>query len=125
MDKSNTLYKGDCAKAHAMSTFTQLGYKVGMLLTESAPYDLLVDTGDDVKRVSVKYLGTKKGNLDLRHIRYNSEGFIVRKTKEKDYDWLYIYDPKGKEYLYPRCIFNQSTIKPTEEFLIKNLKLEG
>lgn len=121
MANSTTQYKGDCGKAKAISTLTELGFKIGMLLTESAHYDLLVDVGDDVKRVSVKYLGSKTGGLDLRHIHSNSGGYVVRKPEENDYDWLYIYKNDGKEYLYKECLHSRSFITPKEENLVENI----
>lgn len=116
----STQFKGDCAKAKAVSTFTNMGYKVGMLLTESAHYDLLVDIGDDVKRVSIKYLGSKSGILDLRSVHSNSHGYLVRKPEDNDYDWLYILKDNGSEYLYRECLHSRSTITPN-----KNYKLES
>lgn len=114
-------YKGDVGKAKAVSTFTELGFNIGMLLTESAHYDLLVDDGQDVRRVSVKYLGSKSGGLDLRHIHSNSNGYVVRKPQKNDYDWLYIYKPNGEEYLYQECLSERSFVTPDEKHLIKNI----
>jgi hypothetical protein len=44
-----TQKKGDIAKAKAISTFTEKRYDVAVLLTESAPYDLIVDTDEGKK----------------------------------------------------------------------------
>lgn len=118
MNLIGTNQKGDFAKAMAVSALTKMGYRVGFLLTESAPYDLFVDTYDGLKRVSVKYLGSQNGSLSLRNIHTNAQGTVVRKTKEDDYDWLYIYKSDGKEYLYKKCLIGRNAIKPTEDYLI-------
>jgi hypothetical protein len=120
MNSTNTNKKGDLAKAIATGTLTKLGYRVGFMLTESAPYDLLVDTiTDGIKRVSVKYLGSKNGVLDLRNIHTNGKGWVIRKTKENDYDWLYVYKNNGSEYLYKECLVERTAITPKDKDLIK------
>jgi hypothetical protein len=106
----DTQRKGDIAKAQAISTFTKLGWDVLTPITESAPYDLVVDTGKELKKISVKYMGGTQ--VDLRNIHTNKNGYVVKKNKENDYDWLYIYSPIGKEYLIKECLSGRSTVNP-------------
>lgn len=100
--KRVTQKKGDLAKALAIATFTAMGFDVAILVTESAPYDILVDTADGIKRVQVKYCSTN--GVDLRKIHSNSKGYVIKLQNEGDYDWLYVYHPEKGQYLQKECV---------------------
>lgn len=112
-----TQRKGDIAVSQAIARFTKIGYDVALPLTESAPYDLIVDTGKEIKRVQVRYSGVKE--VSLRRIHSNSKGYVVKKTKTNAYDWLYIFKSNGKEYLIKKCLVNRNSIVPTINYLIR------
>lgn len=114
-----TQRKGDIAVSQAIASFTKLGFDVAVPLTESAPYDLIVDLGDEIKRVQVRYSGLRE--VDLRRVHSNSKGYVVKKIKEKVYDWLYIYCADGEEFLIKECLLERRSIKPTPEFLLLNV----
>ncbi|MBU1160140.1 hypothetical protein KKD04_03100 [Patescibacteria group bacterium] len=112
----NTQRKGDTAVAQAIATFTKAGYDVLIPLTESAAYDLVVDNGKNLKRVQIRFTSTKE--VDLRRIHSNSSGYVIKKTKDNSYDWLYILCSDGKEYLIKNCLWGRRSITPTENFRI-------
>ncbi len=114
-----TQRKGDIAVSQAISTFTKLGFDVSIPLTESAHYDLVVDSNEGLKRVQVRY--TSKRDVDLRRVHSNSQGYVVKKAQENAYDWLYVYKETGEEYLVPTCLFNRRAIRPMEKDLISNI----
>ncbi|PIV43609.1 MAG: hypothetical protein COX92_01240 [Candidatus Nealsonbacteria bacterium CG_4_10_14_0_2_um_filter_40_15] len=105
-----TQRKGDIAVSQAIASFTKLGFDVSLPLTESAAYDLVVDTYEGLKRVQVRY--TSSGAVDLRRVHSNSKGYVVKKTKPHAYDWLYIFKSTGEEYLLKDCLVRRS-FKPT------------
>lgn len=111
-----TQRKGDLAVAQSIATFSKLGYDVATLLTESAPYDLIVDTSEGLKRVQVRFSTQKE--VELRRIHSNSSGYVVKKTKDGAYDWLYILKPDGREYLIKECFSNRRSITPQKEHLL-------
>jgi PD-(D/E)XK endonuclease len=111
-----TQRKGDIATTQAIATFTWMGYDVSIPVTESAAYDLIVDTSKTIVRVQVKYTST--GEVDLRRIHSNSDGYVVKKNKANDYDWLYIYFSKDAEYLVKECLEGRRSIKPLEKHRI-------
>ena len=47
-----TQRKGDIATTRAIATFTAMGFEVSIPVTESAAYDLVVDDGEALRRVS-------------------------------------------------------------------------
>lgn len=112
-----TQHKGDIAVSQAIASFTKIGYDVSLPLTESASYDLIVDTGKALKRVQVRYSSVRQ--VALRRIHSNSKGYVVKKTKTDAYDWLYIYKNSGEEYLIKQCLSNRNSIVPTTNYLFK------
>ncbi len=116
-----TQRKRDLAVAQAIATFTRLGYDVALPITESAAYDVIVDTTDKLYRVQVRFSSTK--NVELRRIHSNSQGYVVKKTKENAYDWLYVLFPDGREYLVKKCLEGRRSINPKEEFRILTVVL--
>jgi hypothetical protein len=113
----HTQRKGDCAVAKAIASFTLIGYDVLIPLTESAPYDLVIDKDGDLKRIQVKY--TSVFEVDLRRIHSNSKGYVIKKTKLNEYDWLYILSADGNEYLIKECLAGRRSVKPTENDKLK------
>ncbi len=112
-----TQKKGDIAKTKAIATFTEMGYDVAVLLTESAAYDIIVDTDTGLKKVQVKYCKTKV--VDLRRIHSNSKGYVVKKYNgHKDFDWLYVYIPKKGEFLVKHDLKGRSYINMNPTFCI-------
>ncbi len=112
-----TQRKGDIGVSQAIATFTKIGFDVSLPLTESAPYDLIVDTGNKLARVQVRYTST--GEVDLRRIHSNSKGYVVKKSQKDSYDWLYILRNDGAEYLIKECLHGRRAIKPMPEYLLK------
>ena len=113
-----TQRKGDIAASQAIARFTRMGYDVALPFTDSAAYDLIVDVGGKgLKRVQVRYSSTK--DVELRRIHSNSKGYVVKKTKDKAYDWLYILKDSGEEYLIKRCLANRNSIRPKSIHLLK------
>lgn len=111
-----TQRKGDIAVSRAIARFTDMGYDVALPFTESAPYDLIIDTSEKLIRVQVRYCSVRE--VALRRIHSNSKGYVVKKTKEGAYDWLYIFKSTGEEYLIKQCLANRNSIVPTEEYRI-------
>lgn len=106
-----TQRKGDIAVAQAIATFTKLGHDVSVPLTESAAYDLVVDDGDVLRRVQVRYASGVE--VELRRIHSNSQGYVVKKTRANAYDWLYVLRSDGSEFLIPECLEGRRSIRPT------------
>jgi len=108
----DTQRKGDIATAKAIHTFTAMGFDVAVPVTESAAYDLVVDDGEDLRRVQCKYSATRE--VDLRRIHSNSGGYVVKRTLPLSYDWLYVLRPDGAEYLIRECHAGRRSVTPQE-----------
>ena len=116
MFKRETQRKGDRAVAQAVATFTRQGYDVALPFTESAAYDLIVDLDGLLKRVQVKFSSGKK--VDLRRIHSNSRGYVVKKVRTNAYDWLYVLDADGNEYLFDACFANRRAVSIQDRYQI-------
>ena len=116
-----TQKKGDIAVSQAIASFTRLGYDVSIPLTESAPYDLIIDINNRLIRLQVKYTSSLLGEVDLRNIHSNSTGYIVKKYSPNTYDWLYVLKKSGEEYLYLECMANRRSIRANNKNLLLNV----
>jgi PD-(D/E)XK endonuclease len=112
-----TQRKGDIATARAVTTFTEMGFDVSIPLTESAAYDLIVDDGGEVRRVQCKFVGGR--HVDLRRIHSNSTGYVVKRVAVDAYDWLYVLQGSGAEYLIRECLAGRRsvTVRPSDRIL--------
>ncbi|MDP2966931.1 MAG: group I intron-associated PD-(D/E)XK endonuclease [bacterium] len=118
-----TQRKGDIAVSQAIASFTRYGYDVALPLTESAAYDLIVDTSKGLKRVQVRY--TSGRGVDLRRVHSNSQGYVVKKPKPNSYDWLYILKSSGEEYLLKKCLSGRRAFNPQAKHLLDNILLKS
>jgi hypothetical protein len=105
-----TQRKGDIATSRAIATFTAMGYDVSIPLTESAAYDLVIDDGSRLWRVQCKFVSDRRRGVDLRRIHSNSTGYVVKQTVEDSYDWLFVLDASGVEYLVKACLAGRRSV---------------
>jgi hypothetical protein len=87
-----------------------MGFDVSIPLTESAAYDLIVDNGQKLARVQCKFANDRRRQVDLRRIHSNSSGYVVKRTLQGSYDWLYVLDGNGSEYLIKECLAERRSV---------------
>ena len=95
-----------------------MGCDVSIPLTESAPYDLIVDDGRQLARVQCKFANSARRQVDLRRIHSNSAGYVVKRTPVGAYDWLYVLDGSGVEYLIKECLAGRRSVTLRDEHTI-------
>ena len=96
--------------SHAIAAFTGWASTFRFPLTESAAYDLVVDDGSMLARVQCKYAGGPRRQVDLRRVHSNSSGYVVKRTAANAYDWLFVLDGHGTEYLIRECLANRRSV---------------
>ncbi len=111
-----TQLKGDYAVTQAIASFTKVGFDVSLPITESAAYDIIVDCKGELKKVQVRYFTGKI--VELRRIHSNSKGYVIKKTKENAYDWLYALNDSGEEFLLKKCFSNRRSVTPQKTDLL-------
>ena len=89
----NTKKQGDMGLGVAICYFTGRGYTVGIPLTDSQDYDLIVDFGNDLKSVQVKTCSYKRRvyevNLSIKGGNRTSKGTIKQFDRTKC-DYLFV-----------------------------------
>jgi len=113
-----TQRKGDIAVSKAIHTFTLRSHDVSLPITESAAYDIVVDINNELKRVQVRYASSRE--VELRRIHSNSKGYVIKKTRNDAYDWLYILNSQNEEFLIKECLEGRRSIHTQERYLINN-----
>ena len=87
-----------------------MGYDVSIPLTESAAYDLIVDDARQLARVQCKFISDPRRQVDLRQIHSNSRGYVVKRACADAYDWLFVLDDAGNEYLMKTCFAQRRSV---------------
>lgn len=104
----NSKKQGDAGLGQAIAYFTMLGYEVALPLTDSADWDLIVDTGEELKKVQVKtsYQMSKSGIMMFNVVVTggNRSGKKPSKLiKDQHWDWLFLHHlVTGQQALIPK-----------------------
>jgi len=100
----NSKRQGNVGIARAILWYTEHGYIISLPLTDSQPYDLIVDIDSVLKRIQVKTATTKRNNSFVVHLRSmsNVKGskLRIRFLSENDADFVFIATEKDN-YIIP------------------------
>ena len=96
--------KGDIGVAKAIARLTELGWNVGIPITEHAPYDIFAEKEGDIETVQVRYTTPKKNKLDvkLQTSWADKSGNHIKKRILSDYTVLAVYNPEFDEIYFIR-----------------------
>jgi len=88
--RSNSKTVGDLAELKVACLFAEKGYIVSRPMSDNAPYDLIVDSGDKLKRVQVKARCVRDGkiNVELHTTMVN----YTRPYSKEDFDLLAVFN---------------------------------
>jgi hypothetical protein len=109
----NSKKQGDAGLGQAIAYFTLKGYDIALPLTDSADWDLIVETENGLQRVQVKTSGQFKpsGNevfsLSVQggNQSWNGKRKIV---SDQNYDLLFLHHlVSGKQILIPKNVANE------------------
>lgn len=122
----NSKIQGNIGIGSAIAYFTMNGYIVSIPITDSQPYDLIVEINNKLYKVQVKTSAciTKDGNIqvDLRTTGGNQSFHTTKYFDKNECDLLFILLNNGKQYLIPtNDIDVKSTItlgKKYEQFCV-------
>jgi hypothetical protein len=108
-----TKLKGDIAVTKVICDLTEKGFIVFRPVTaEHIPYDLIVDTGEKLYKLQVKYMCSERC-ISGKSVFSNSKGITVKKYKETDFDFYALYYAEHNIILYPAFCFHGKTIRFT------------
>lgn len=100
---ANTKDKGDLAEVMVLADLMKQGFKLSVPVGDNSRYDLIVDRGDKLERVQVKYIES-----DHEVVRINGRSnvfkagrtFTETKYSTSDIDWLAAYDKSTDRCYY-------------------------
>lgn len=90
----NSKKQGDAGLGQAIAYFTMKGYDIALPLTDSADWDLIIETEDGLKRIQVKTSsqlspsGVMKFNCDVKG---GNQSFNKPSKKIQDQNWELIF----------------------------------
>ena len=98
----NSKKQGDAGLGQAIAYFTSIGWEVALPLTDSADWDLIVETDTyELKKVQVKTSyqleesGIMKFNIDVKG--GNKSGNNSKHADQQQYDLLFLYHLETKK----------------------------
>jgi hypothetical protein len=110
--------EGTIGVAEAMLHYTKLGFTVSVPINDSQPYDLVIDDGKTLKRVSCKTV--RRLNARGRHavdIRTTGTGFKTQPFDPTTCDIMFISAANGRLYEIPTTLFeNKAEIVLSEKW---------
>lgn len=90
MNAMNTKQQGAIGVARALRYFADQGYAVFIPVSDTSRYDLIVDTGEVLKRVEVKTTTSSRGAIELRtHGGNQSWSGEYKRISSEDCDWVF------------------------------------
>lgn len=101
---ANPRVQGDAGLGIAIAYFSRIGARVGIPLTDSQPYDLMVDDGNALCRVQVRTTTVKQGNayvVGLKTVGANKTRVVTRPFDSCAYEWLFAVCGDATVYLIP------------------------
>jgi Holliday junction resolvase-like predicted endonuclease len=95
--------KGDLAEMLVAADLVRRGYKVAFPFGEDWDYDLIVERGDRLERVQVKYAESDGAVICVRartHSLTNGRVIAVKRYTAAMIDWLAVYDRTSDRCYY-------------------------
>lgn len=103
--RANPRKQGDIGVGAAIAWFMGHGYDVCVPLSESQPYDLVVDDGERLQRVQVKTTTAKspygRYHVELRTLGGNQSYHTVKHFDSSRIDLLFVLTDEGDRYVIP------------------------
>ena len=96
--------QGNIGEARAIFELVMKGWFVSKPLFVNSKYDLIVDTGESLLKVSVKTSGNMKGDgfeVNLATRGGNSSKNTIKSRQKNDFDLLFVLVDNGDCYLIP------------------------
>jgi hypothetical protein len=97
---ANTRLQGDAGLGIAIAYFS----RIGVPLTDSQPYDLMIDDGQQLSRVQVRTTTNREGRsyvVGLKTVGGNKTQLITKVFDPSAYEWLFVVCRDATVYLIP------------------------
>jgi hypothetical protein len=101
---ANPRIQGNAGLGIAIAYFARIGVHVGIPLTDSQPYDLMIDDGQQLARVQVRTTTVREGRsyvVGLKTVGGNKSQVITKVFDPSAYEWLFVVCGDASAYLIP------------------------
>jgi hypothetical protein len=102
-DKKNSKIQGNVGLGKAIAYYTSIGSIVSIPITDSQPYDLIIDNGQ-LQKIQVKTtFCMSKGlyQVNLKQCGGSSKTYSTKLFEPKDSDILYVFSESGDQWIIP------------------------
>jgi len=111
--------KGRAGISAAIAYFGMNGYTVSIPLNDTQDYDLIVDDGKSLKKISCKATGSHAQNgasiVSLRNCG-GTTGGVYGRENEKDNDFVFVLNEKKEMWLLPQSILTSNSMTLGEKY---------
>lgn len=97
--RANTRLQGDAGMGVAIAYFSRIGVRIGIPLTDSQPYDLMIDDGGNLSRVQVRTTTVREGRsyvVGLKTVGGNKTQLITKVFDPTAYECQIQHLPRAK-----------------------------
>lgn len=111
--------KGRAGIAAAIAYFGMNRYTVSIPLNDTQEYDLIVDDGKQLLKISCKATGSRAPSgysvVGLRNTG-GTKGSLYGRESEKNNDYVFVLNEKGEEWLLPQSILTSNSMTLGEKY---------
>lgn len=113
--------KGRAGLSAAIAYFGMNGYTVSIPLNDTQAYDLIVDNGEKLMKISCKATGSRKPSgasvVSLRNCG-GTDGSVYGREKDKDIDFVFVFvlNELGEQWLLPSEILTSNSMTLGEKY---------
>lgn len=111
--------KGRAGLAAAIGYFGMNGYTVSIPLNDTQEYDLLVDNGDNILKISVKATSQRSqygvSIVNLRNMG-GTNGTVYGREKDKNNDYVFVINEIEEKWLLPKAVLTNNSINLGERY---------
>lgn len=111
--------KGRAGLAAAIGYFGMHGYTVSIPLNDTQDYDLLVDNGENILKISIKATSQRSqygvSIVSLRNMG-GTNGTVYGREKDKNNDYVFVINELEEKWLLPKEILTSNSINLGEKY---------
>lgn len=111
--------KGRAGLAAAIGYFGMNGYTVSIPLNDTQEYDLLVDDGNNILKISVKATSQRSqygvSIVNLRNMG-GTNGAVYGREKDKNNDYIFVINELEEKWLLPKKVLTSNSINLGEKY---------
>lgn len=111
--------KGRTGLALAIGYFGSHGYTVSIPLNDTQDYDLLVDDGNQILKISVKATAqTASSGASIVSLRNTggTKGTVYGREIDKNIDFVFVVNNKSEMWLLPKAILTTNSMSLGEKY---------